>query len=110
MILISVYRGPNKAVEQFVIEGHAHAADPGKDIVCAAVSALGQTTVLSLYQIADINIEYEIKKGYLECKLPKNLTEKELYSATLLINTMLLGLKNIQESYPQHIEVRDKEV
>lgn len=108
MILISIYRNPGKAIERFVIEGHAHMADSGQDIVCAAVSALGQTTVLSLHQIADIDIEYEIKKGYLGCKLPKKLTEKELYKAGLLIDAMLLGLKNIQESYPQYIEIRDK--
>lgn len=110
MILISVYRNPDKVIEQFVIEGHAHAAGPGKDIVCAAVSALGQTTVLSLYQIANINIVYEIKKGYLRCKLPKNLAEEELYKAKLLIDTMLLGLENIQENYPQYIEIHDREV
>ena len=110
MILISVYRNPNEVVEQFVIEGHAHMAESGQDIVCAAVSALGQTTVLSLYQIADIDIIYEIKKGYLRCKLPKNLTEEELYKTKLLVDTMLLGLKNIQESYPQYVEIYDREV
>ncbi len=110
MISISVYRNPDKVIEQFVIEGHAHAAGPGEDIICAAVSALGQTTVLSLYQIADINIVYEIKKGYLRCKLPENLTEEELYRAKLLIDTMLLGLKNIQENYPQYIEIHYREV
>ena len=46
MISISVYRNPDKVIEQFVIEEHAHAAGPGEDIICAAVSALGQTTVL----------------------------------------------------------------
>lgn len=110
MISILIYRNSDKTIEQFVIEGHAYAADPGKDIVCAAVSMLGQTIVLSLHQIANIDVEYEIRKGYLECKLPKNLTEKELHKAKLLVDTMLLGLKNIQESYPQYIEIRDKEV
>ena len=110
MISILIYRDFNKVIKRFVIKGHAHAAEPGKDIVCAAVSALGQTTVLSLYQIADINIEYEIKKGYLRCELPKKMTEKELYESKLLIDTMLLGLKNIQENYLQHIEIYNEEV
>lgn len=110
MISILIYRNPDNLVEQFIIQGHAHAADSGKDIVCAAVSVLSQTTVLSLHQIVNVDIEYEIKKGYLRCKLPKNLTERELYETRLLINTMILGLKNIQESYPQYVEIRDKEV
>lgn len=110
MILISIFRNSNKVIKQFIIKGHAYAADPGEDIVCAAVSTLSQTTVLSLHQIVDIDIEYEVKKGYLRCKLPKNLTEKESYETKLLIDTMLLGLKNIQKSYPQHIEIHYKEV
>lgn len=110
MISISIYRKVNKEIEQFVVEGHAYAADPGQDIVCAAVSVLSQTTVLALHQIAHVAIEYEVKNGYLKCKLPTNLTKKELYETKLLIDTMLLGLNNIQESYPQYIEIHDKEV
>lgn len=110
MILISVYRNSDKVVEQFTIEGHAHAADPGEDVVCAAVSVLGQTTVLSLYHIVNLDIEYEVKKGYLKCKLPGNLKDKELQDAKLLIDTMLLGLENIQESYSQYMDIRYKEV
>ena len=110
MILISIYRNSDKVIEQFIIQGHAYAANPGEDIVCAAVSVLSQTTVLSLHQIANVDTEYEIKKGYLRCKLPKNLTEKELYETKLLIDTMLLGLKNIQDNYPQYVEIRNKEV
>lgn len=110
MISISVYRNSKKNVEQFIVTGHAYAADPGQDIVCAAVSVLTQTTVLGLHSIASIAIEYEIDNGYLKCKLPVDLIEKELYDAKLLINTMLLGLKNIQESYPKYVEIHDKEV
>ncbi|HZJ76068.1 MAG TPA: ribosomal-processing cysteine protease Prp [Oscillospiraceae bacterium] len=110
MISISIYRNSDKMIEQFIIQGHAHAANPGEDIVCAAVSVLSQTTVLSLHQIVNVDIKYEIKKGYLKCKLPKNLTKKKLYETKLLIDTMLLGLENIQENYSQYIEIRYKEV
>src|SRR5690554_5224551 len=100
MISVIIYRDSDGVIEQFVIKGHACAADPGEDIICAAVSALGQTAVLSLYQIANVNVKYEIRKGYLKCELPKNLAEKELHETKLLVDAMLLGLKNIQESYP----------
>lgn len=110
MISISIYHNGEKDIEQFIIKGHAYAAEPGQDIVCAAVSVLSQTTVLALHEIAHIAIEYEIENGYLKCKLPHNLTEKELYETRLLINTMLLGLDNIQKSYPQYFEIYYKEV
>ncbi|MBU5677714.1 ribosomal-processing cysteine protease Prp [Alkaliphilus sp. MSJ-5] len=110
MISISIYRNAKKNIEQFIVKGHAYAADPGQDIVCAAVSVLSQTTVLALHEIAHVAIEYEIENGYLKCKLPMNLMEKELYETKLLIDTMLLGLNNIRESYPQYVEIHDKEV
>lgn len=110
MISISVYRNSKKNIEQFIVKGHAYAADPGQDIVCAAVSVLTQTTVLALHEIAKVAIEYEVKNGYLKCKLPINLMEKELYDTKLLIDTMLLGLNNIRESYPKYVEIYDKEV
>lgn len=110
MISVTVQRNAKNCIEQFVVEGHAYAADPGQDIVCAAVSVLTQTTVLGLHEIANIAIEHEIRSGYLKCKLPMNLKEKELYDARLLIDTMLLGLENIQKSYPQYVEIHDKEV
>lgn len=110
MISISVYRNSDKVVRQFIIEGHAYAADPGEDVVCAAVSVLGQTTVLSLYHIANIDIKHKIKKGYLKCELPDSLTDGQLYDSKLLIDNMLLGLKNLQESYSQYINICDKEV
>lgn len=110
MITISIYRNSKKNIEQFVVKGHAYAADPGQDIVCSAVSVLTQTTVLALHEVANIAIGYEIESGYLKCKLPMDLTKKELYDTKLLIDTMLLGLNNIQESYPKYVEIHNKEV
>jgi len=73
MISISIYRNSKKDIEQFVVEGHAYAADPGQDIVCAAVSVLTQTTVLGLHEIAydlyksglkSVNISLDSLKEY----------------------------------------------
>lgn len=110
MILISIFRKPDKTIGQFTIEGHAYAAEPGEDIICAAVSVLGQTTVLSLRHIAKIDVRHKIEKGYLKCKLPANLTDKELYDSKLIMDTMLLGLENIKENYSQYIDICYKEV
>lgn len=45
------------------IQGHAGYAEPGKDIVCAGVSAILQTAQLGLYALAEQypdNIQIEI--------------------------------------------------
>lgn len=110
MITITVKNNSRGDTREFIIQGHAFAAEPGQDIVCAAVSVLSQTTILALNSLANIDIEYKIKDGYLQCKLPKDLSKEELYKATLLIDTMLLGLNNIQESYSEYIEIHYREV
>ena len=48
-----------------LVEGHADYADHGKDIVCAAVSAILYTAQLGLVEVADNYPEYiklEMKK------------------------------------------------
>ena len=45
------------------VKGHAHYAEPGKDIVCAAVSILVQNLIQSIEELTPDKIEYEIQPG-----------------------------------------------
>ncbi|MDB8682165.1 ribosomal-processing cysteine protease Prp, partial [[Ruminococcus] gnavus] len=49
--------------ERIEIFGHAGYADPGKDIVCAGVTALTQTLIQSIDDLTDDEIEYRISPG-----------------------------------------------
>lgn len=90
----------------FVIEGHAGMADEGRDIVCAAVSALAQTALLGLQEFLLATPEYRIDdEGYMECWLPSGLTETEEQNALVVIRTMELGLLSMQESYGEFLSV-----
>lgn len=62
MILIQMYDNG------FIIEGHAGYAEPGKDIVCAAVSALSQTCVMSIENLTDDEYVCSQDNGYMELK------------------------------------------
>ena len=110
MIIINVYRNESNQIYQFDISGHAHADEPGKDIVCAAVSALSQTTLLGLREIAEIDIAYKIEHGYLKCQLPDVLSNAKHREAQLLLETMVIGLKSMKKGYSKYIELHDKEV
>jgi len=110
MININIYRNHDKEVYSFKVEGHAYADEPGRDIVCAAVSALSQTAVLSLYEIANIDITYQMEDGLLICNLPKDITEEQRYKANIVIESMLIGLKSIAEMYSDYIVIFDREV
>jgi uncharacterized protein len=109
MVKIEINRNKAKHITDFKLDGHAGAAKNGDDIVCSAVSVLAQTAVQGLKMVADIDIEYEIKDGFLSCRLPKELTEKQLLMSTAILETMYVGLKNIEQSYKKHIYVRENE-
>ncbi|MCC5911575.1 MAG: ribosomal-processing cysteine protease Prp [Clostridiaceae bacterium] len=110
MIIVSIKRNNKKEVMQFTISGHAYADEPGKDVVCAAVSVLSQTIILGLYEIIKIKAPYKIEDGYLSCEVPQNLSTKEKEKVNTLLETMVIGMKSVKENYNQYIDIHDKEV
>jgi len=49
----------------FIIDGHAGYAEPGKDIVCAAVSAISQTCVMSIENLTKNECICRQENGYM---------------------------------------------
>ena len=109
MVKVEITRNKAKHITSFKLDGHAGFAKSGDDIVCSAASALAQTAVQGLKMVADIDIMYEIKDGYLSCNLPKELTERQQLMSTAILETMFVGLKNIEQNYKKHIYVRENE-
>lgn len=89
----------------FHVQGHAGFADRGQDIVCAGVSALVQSAVLGLKKFLARPCMIEIEDGYLQCALPTALSERERLEATAILETMLLGIKEIAGNYPQYVRL-----
>lgn len=77
------------------ISGHAGAGEPGKDLVCAGVSAIAMCAAGA---IADrkLDAELEIRDGYL--KIEANET-----AACFVIATAVSGLKRIAARYAGHV-------
>ncbi|PHS35123.1 MAG: ribosomal-processing cysteine protease Prp [Alkaliphilus sp.] len=111
MVEINVYRNKNGDICKYTITGHANAAKHGEDIVCAAVSVLSQTIVLGLYDVANIDVDYEVSDAKLSCSLPsKGLTRLDRRQANLLFETMYIGFRSLLENYSQYMQIHDKEV
>jgi len=110
MIKVCVYRDRKNNVIRYTVEGHANAAEYGKDIVCASISILAQTAVLALYELLDIDVNYEMKEGWLSCQLPEFLPEQIREKANLILETMIIGIRGTQEMYKEFIEFHDREV
>ncbi|MBO5291732.1 MAG: ribosomal-processing cysteine protease Prp [Lachnospiraceae bacterium] len=109
MMTILVRKDSTGAYQGFTCMGHAGYAKRGKDIVCAAASILVFTTVNALDEIAGekLDVVQNEDAGLLDCRFPQGIHEK----GTLLMDTMLLGLKDIQVTYGRkYIELKFEEV
>lgn len=106
MIVLSVDRKAGK-IRGFTVEGHARFAPHGEDLVCAAVSMMAQAVLLGLHHHVKIAIAYDIDEatGRLTCRLPEQMDPEQYLKAEAVIETMVLGCQNLQETYSQHVRV-----
>jgi uncharacterized protein YsxB (DUF464 family) len=110
MIKIEFVRSSGKIVS-FKIKGHAMPKDAEVDenLICAAVSAISQTTVIGFEEVLKIKVKYEIEDGFLNVNL-ENQTLKDIERCQVLLETMILGLKSIEITYGEYIKVETEEV
>lgn len=90
------------------MSGHAESGPYGYDIVCAAVSALSIGTVNSLTEIAEIPIEVvsaEDSGGYLKFTIPNDISQKQMETGQILLESLLLSLKSIEEEYSEYVNI-----
>ncbi len=98
------------SVKGFHAEGHSGYADHGEDIVCAAVSALTQTAYLGLTELTDAEVMIDQRDGELHLELKPGITPAAEEKAELILGTMLLGLRAIEENYTGYLKIIKKEV
>ncbi len=96
MIRFTVWKSEDQ-YRGFESSGHAGFAEEGEDIVCAAVSALVINAVNSIDQFTedDYEVEQAPDGGFLRVQFPEVPGEK----ATLLMDSLLLGIKSIEADY-----------
>jgi hypothetical protein len=110
MIKIEFVRSLGEIVS-FKIKGHAMPKDAEVDenLICAAVSAISQTTVIGIEEVLKIKVKYDIEDGFLNVNL-ENQTLKDIERCQVLLETMMLGLKSIEITYGEYIKVETEEV
>lgn len=103
MIKIAIHRNLANLITGFTVDGHANTAPRGQDIVCAAVSALTQTAVLGLECYLKRSFTFDMASGKLKVILedaPDQLTGA-------ILETMLLGLLEIEKINPQFVRISE---
>ncbi|GAA0137900.1 ribosomal-processing cysteine protease Prp [Paenibacillus sp. YSY-4.3] len=107
MINVSILRHKDNDIHGFKVEGHAHFAEPGRDIVCAGVSAVTVGTVNSIESLTGIVMDSKMKNGFLNASLPHVEQPKALDQAQLLLASMVVMLQSIEMSYGEYIQIQD---
>ena len=91
--------------------GHSGYAESGADIVCAAISALTQTTLNGLKNVlkAPVMFDQDDDGAFIEAILTPEASEDQIRQAQLLLVTLLEGLQAIQREYPRNLRMIFKE-
>ena len=105
MVKAVIYK-KNGEYSGFLCKGHAGFAKIGSDIVCSAVSTLTINTVNSIEEFTDSHIIGEVSEGMLKCDFPEGLDDK----GKLLMDSLMLGLNQIQKDYNKYFRLDVKEV
>lgn len=79
------------------LKGHAGYAMKGYDIVCAGVSALYQTLILSLSDVTETQVSNENDEHI--------IAARNTYESDLLIRSFLIGYESIAEEYPDYASI-----
>ena len=89
------------------MSGHSDYAKDREDILCSAVSALALNTVNSIEAFTNDKVKciaVNETEGFMHYEL-ETVSKESL----LLLDSLVLGLQNIRESYGQFIEIRFEE-
>ncbi|SFJ41715.1 ribosomal-processing cysteine protease Prp [Thermoflavimicrobium dichotomicum] len=112
MIKILVERDKNGQVKRVLIKGHAYYDEPGKDIVCAAVSGITHGMVNAVEKLTGIQIhEDDVRPGKLDCQIPGHVTDVETLSRIhLLLEAMVMSLEDVADEAPDFVKIIEKRI
>ncbi|MDD4154823.1 MAG: ribosomal-processing cysteine protease Prp [Bacilli bacterium] len=86
------------------VKGHAQSAEPGKDLVCSAVSAV---TIGGLNALANPSktLVIEVSEGYVLITKKGAIVKED----EIVIKTILTQLETIARDYPKYVKISRKE-
>ncbi|MCL2164247.1 MAG: ribosomal-processing cysteine protease Prp [Oscillospiraceae bacterium] len=107
MVDVLVVRDGCKAIVGFEIRGHSGYDVAGRDIVCAAVSVTAYNSAGALSELAGIAKCYVESPGFMKIGLPDEIDAERRRIADIIMNTAYIGFRQIQESYPEYLKIKE---
>ena len=109
MINIEINRNYIGNIYRFVVDGHSGYEEIGKDIVCANVSTATQSVILGMSELLGIRLNIVIDDGHLECSIPEISDQLDLEKVNILLETMVLTLRQVESEYSDYVKMIEVE-
>ncbi len=108
MTTVTIYNDKSGKHKGFDVRGHAGFGFSGHDIVCAAISMLATNTINSIETYTDLDIKYESDTHRTRIRFV--IKDKPNHDSELLMNSMILGLSELEKNYKKNVTLKFKEV
>ncbi|MDW0109628.1 ribosomal-processing cysteine protease Prp [Sporosarcina aquimarina] len=104
MIQLNIHEQPSGRISSFEMSGHADYAEHGKDLVCAAASAVSFGAVNAVITLTGITpaITQGEAGGYLKVVLPE--TDDD-HDQQLIVRAMIVSMQTIEQDYSKFIKI-----
>ena len=109
MTEIKFSRNKSGDIVKFVMNGHSEFSE-GEDIVCSAISSVSFATLNGIEKILKVPFGYEKDDGYLYFVLPDELKNDLREKVNILLDSMFLFLKDLEEQYGDYVNIIELEV
>lgn len=98
-----VIKSVNDALVSIVIKGHAYSGEPGRDLVCAGVSAV---TIGALNALEDVDTAFKtnVRDGLVEITPLYRPSSRN----TVVLDVLITSLKTIETSYGMYIKIDEE--
>ncbi len=108
MTQVTIYKNELDECVGFKAYGHAGYDEEGYDIVCAAISILTINTINAIDSFTDdrTSVVSDEDEGCIDYRL----LDRPSKEATLLLDTMVLGLETMVANYENYIDLKFEEV
>ena len=101
-----LFNRKNGKIIRFKISGHTGKAEAGKDVLCAAISSIAQSTAVGLTEILKLDPELKFDDGFMEVILNEQDYKNEIVQ--VLMETCLKSLKEIVKNIDEMEECNCK--
>ena len=110
MIKVVITRDLSGSIKGLSITGHSGYAEEGQDIICSAVSVTAYTAAGALEDLAGLVDCYSGDNGHMVIIVPTEMTSQQKATAGIILETTVIGFKQIELSYGKYVKVVEEEV